>query len=423
MFRQNQLLCLPCGPSRLCVFLASCISRILYWFLLWPTLFFLPDSLNAQETFVQPASRLITSFPVSVFTGGVILLKAKLDNFPDSLSFVLDTGSGGISLDSLTCVRLRMNPVMSDKTILGIAGIRPVKFLYNETLHLPGLTVDSLNFHVNDYDILSSVYGEKIDGIIGYSFFSRYIVKINYDSNRVEVYSKGSFRYPKGGYMIRPLIPNLPIISAEPVDARKVDGRFYFDTGAGLCALFSSDFIADSNMMDSRKKFYMTQAQGLGGKAPMRLTMIKELKLGPYRFHRVPVYVFDDVYNVTSYPNLCGLVGNDILRRFNVILNYDRRVIYLLPNSHYHDPFDYSYTGLTVYWEDGIIRIGDIMPGSPAEKAGFQADDILIGVDNNFTNNIQAYKALLQNAGEKLRLIIRRKQELMTIILKVKSIL
>jgi hypothetical protein len=377
----------------------------------------------AQETFVQPPAKLLTSFPVTVFTGGVILVKCLLDNFPDSLSFVLDTGSGGISLDSATCVRLGLKPIPSDKTIIGIAAIRQVKFLYNETLHLPGLTVDSLNFHVNDYDILSSVYGEKIDGIIGYSFFSRYIVKINYDSNRVSVFSQGSFRYPKGGYMIRPLIPNLPIISAETTDARKVNGRFYFDTGAGLCSLFSTDFITDSGLLDSRKKFYMTQAQGLGGKASMRLTTIKELKLGPYRFHRVPVYLFDDIYNVTSYPNLGGLVGNDVLRRFNVILNYDRRCIYLIPNSHYHDPFDYSYTGLSLYWEDGLIRLGDIMPGSPAEKAGFQPDDILIGVDNNFTNNIQAYKNLLQSAGERLKLIIRRKQELMTITLHVRSIL
>jgi hypothetical protein len=377
----------------------------------------------AQETFVQPPAKLLTSFPVTVFTGGVILVKCLLDNFPDSLSFVLDTGSGGISLDSATCVRLGLKPIPSDKTIIGIAAIRQVKFLYNETLRLPGLTVDSLNFHVNDYDILSSVYGEKIDGIIGYSFFSRYIVKINYDSNRVSVFSQGSFRYPKGGYMLRPLIPNLPIISAETTDARKVDGRFYFDTGAGLCSLFSTDFITDSGLLDSRKKFYMTQAQGLGGKASMRLTTIKELKLGPYRFHRVPVYLFDDIYNVTSYPNLGGLVGNDVLRRFNVILNYDRRCIYLIPNSHYHDPFDYSYTGLSLYWEDGLIRLGDIMPGSPAEKAGFQPDDILIGVDNNFTNNIQAYKNLLQSAGERLKLIIRRKQELMTITLHVRSIL
>ena len=391
--------------------------------LLFPVVFlFLGDPCIAQETFVQSPAKLLTTFPVNLFTGGVMLLKAKLDNYPDSLNFILDTGSGGISLDSLTCVRLKLEPTPSDKTILGIAGVRQVRFLYNRTLHLPGLTVDSLNFHVNDYDILTSVYGEKIDGIIGYSFFSRYIVSINYDSLKVAVYSLGSFRYPKGSYVMRPLIPNLPIISAQPADARKVDARFYFDTGAGLCTLFSTDFTTDSAILDTRKKQYLTRAQGLGGKATMRLTTIRELRLGPYRFRHVPTYVFDDTYNVTSYPNLCGLVGNDILRRFNVILNYDRRAICLTPNSHYHDQFDYSYSGLSIYWEEDVIRIGDIMPGSPAEKAGLQVDDILIAVGTNFSNNIQTYKSLLQNPGEKVRMIVKRKGQLTTVDMRVKSI-
>jgi len=391
--------------------------------LLPATLLLLSNSeLRSQETFVQPAAKLITSFPVVLFTGGVILMKAQFGDFPDSLNFILDTGSGGISLDSMTCVRLNLKPEPSDRTILGIAGIRQVKFLYNRVLHMPGLTVDSLNFHVNDYDILSSVYGEKIDGIIGYSFFTRYIVSINYDSLKVYIYSRGNFRYPKGGYLLRPLIPNLPVITAETDDARSINGRYYFDTGAGLCALFSSDFVADSNLMDSRKKFYMTQAQGLGGKATMKLTTLREVKLGPYHFHHVPSYVFDDIYNVTSYPNLGGLIGNDILRRFNVILNYDRHCIYLMPNSHYHDLFDYSYTGLSIYWENGLIRIGDIMPGSPAEKAGLHADDILLAVNTNFTNNIQSYKAMLQSSGEKLKLIVRRDNQLITLSMRVKSI-
>jgi len=300
--------------------------------------------------------------------------------------------------------------------------VRPVRFLYNRTLHLPGLTADSLNFHVNDYDILTSVYGEKIDGIIGYSFFSRYIVAINYDSLQVSVYSLGSFRYPRGSYVMRPLIPNLPIIGAQITDALKINARFYFDTGAGLCALLSTDFTTDSSVLDPRKKQYLTRAQGLGGKATMRLTTIKELKLGPYRFHKVPTYIFDDTYNVTSYPNLCGLIGNDILRRFNVILNYDRRYICLTPNSHYHDLFDYSYSGLSIYWEDGVIRVGDIMPGSPAEKAGLLVDDVMVAVNTNFSNNIQAYKGLLQNAGEKVRMIIRRNGQLMTLDMRVKGI-
>jgi len=406
----------------------SLSSRIRYRF--YRSLFLLLTSLvavtggtlGAQETFVTPASKLITTFSFTQFTGGVILLKAKLNDFPDSLNFILDTGSGGISLDSGTCVRLRLNPQPSDKTILGIAGIRQVKFLYDQVLHLPGLTVDSLNFHVNDYDILTSVYGEKVDGIIGYSFFSRYIVQVNYDSMRISVWTRGNFRYPKGGFMMRPVIASLPILGAQVTDAQRIFARFYFDTGAGLCALFSTDFVSDSNLLDTRKKVYYTSAQGLGGKATMRLTTVKDIRVGPYRFRNVPAYVFDDQYNVTSYPNLGGLVGNDILRRFNVTLNYDRRMIYMVPNSHYRDQFDYSYTGLGLYWMNGEIRVGDVMKESPAEKAGLKEDDILLSVGNNFSNNIQTYKNLLQNTGDKLKLIVNRNGELLQMNLQVKSI-
>jgi Aspartyl protease/PDZ domain len=398
-------------------------TRPLFLLLLLVCTLFTNVRLNAQEEFVQPSSRLITTFPFSLFTGGVILLKAKFDNFPDSLNFILDTGSGGISLDSMTCVRLNLNPEPSDRTILGIAGVRQVKFLYNKTLHLPGLDVDSMNFHVNDYDILSSVYGDKVDGIIGFSFFSRFIVRIDYDSLRISVYSPGTFRYPRGGYMLHPIIASLPIQSALVRDARKINGRFYFDTGAGLCVLLSSDFASDSTLMDNRKTGYYTQAQGLGGKATMRLTTLRELRVGPFRFRKVPTYIFDDVFNVTSYPNLGGLLGNDILRRFNVILNYEHRSIYLTPNTHFHDLFDYSYTGLGIYWIDGEIRVGDIMKDSPAEKAGLKEDDIILAINNNFSNNIQAYKSLLQNPGEKIKLIIKRNGELKETVMKIKSII
>jgi len=327
------MLCLKTHPC-----LSSCLTLARKGLCLFFLCFVFPfRPLHAQEEFVPAPARLITSFPFSLFTGGVILLKARLTNYPDTLNFILDTGSGGISLDSATCVRMNLVPTLSDKTILGIAGIRQVKFLYNQTLHLPGLSVDSLNFHVNDYDILSSVYGDKVDGIIGYSFFSRYIVKVDYDSSRVYIYTKGSFKYPKGGHLLRPIIASLPIQYARVADAESVSARFYFDTGAGLCALLSTDFVHDSSLMDPHKKTYLTQAEGLGGKANMRLSVIRELRLGPYRFRKVPVYIFDDDFNVTNYPNLGGLLGNDILRRFNVILNYDHRDIYLLPNSHYRD--------------------------------------------------------------------------------------
>src|SRR5450432_3651723 len=132
-------------------------------------------------TFAQKKSansaKLITQVPFTTFTGGVVVIRAILVGVPDTLNFIMDTGSGGISLDSTTCIRLNITPVLTDRLITGIGGVRQLKFYNNQSLIIGGLKVDSLNFHVSDYDILSSAYGDRIDGIIGLSFFSRYIVK------------------------------------------------------------------------------------------------------------------------------------------------------------------------------------------------------------------------------------------------------
>jgi hypothetical protein len=401
------------------------IANLSGYFIFLLTLIFTISSntAQAQEEFIPPPSRLLTSFPFQTLTGGIITIKARIGDHPDTLTFIFDTGSGGISIDSTTNLKLKIPTELSDKTIRGVAGIRRVSFAYDQTLRLPDLNVDSLNFHISDYDILTSVYGEKIDGIIGYSFLSRYIVKINYDSSKIEIYTTGTTKYPKGGFLLRPFFAGLPIQGARVRDAVEVFSRFYFDTGAGLCLLLSSDFVSDSALFNAKKKKPVyTEAEGLGGKIVMQLTTVKDFRLGPYHFRNVPAYVFDDIYNVTSYPSLGGLIGNDLLRRFNVVLNYERREIYLTPNSHYSDQFDYSYTGLGIYWIDGAIRIADVMKDSPAAKAGFKEGDIVVAVGNNFTNNIQAYKSLLQNAGERVTIIVRRSTGLQELNLRVKSI-
>ena len=155
----------------------------------------------------------------------------------------------------------------------------------------------------------------------------------------------------------------------------------------------------------------------------MQLTTIREVRIGPYRFRKVPTFIFDDEYNVTSYPNLGGLIGNDLLRRFNVTINYDKREIHLMPNSHFNDPFDYAYTGLGIYYVDGRVIVEDIIPGSPGDKAGFKSGDIILGVNNNFTNNIQTYKTMMQSVGEKLKFVVVRDGSPEVLYMKPKSIL
>ncbi len=399
--RRNLLLCIAMG---------LCLSSI---------------SIHAQQSGVEaPPAKRLASLPFIMLTGGIIIVQATIDSIPDSLNFILDTGSGGISLDSSTCSYLRLKREPSNRTIRGIAGIRTVDFAYGHTLHFPRLAVEKLDFHINDYEILTSVYGVKIDGIIGYSFFRRYIVKVDYERMMLDILTPGSIKYPHGGTLLSPRFSTLAMQELSVKDDITVNARFYYDMGAGLCLLLSKNFIQDSMILSKNKKVFGTQAQGLGGKAEMSLTVVKEIKLGPYRFKKVPTYIFDDEYNATSYPVTGGLIGNDILRRFNVILNYGEQQIFLKPNSHYRDSFDYAYTGLGIYMINNEITIVDIMKGSPAEKAGFEAGDVVLGMNKNFAGNIQVYKTMMQNLNTTVEVFIRRKNgELMNRQLKVKSIL
>jgi hypothetical protein len=104
-------------------------------------------------------------------------VKAQLGNFPDTLNFILDTGSGGISLDSTVVEYLQLPKTPSERMLRGISGIKKISYVIDQTLHIGSVKVPHLDFHINDYELLTSVYGVRIDGIIGHSFLKQFIVK------------------------------------------------------------------------------------------------------------------------------------------------------------------------------------------------------------------------------------------------------
>lgn len=374
---------------------------------------------HAQERYDKNPSEFITKFSFTQLTGGVIMLRGTFNSIPDSLNFILDTGSGAISIDSSTTVEFSIPNRPSGKRVSGIAGVHEVNVSENNTLHLPGISVDSLDFYVNDYNILTSVYGVKIDGIIGYSFLSRYIVSIDYDSMLIKIYTPGSFSYPRGYTYLQPIFTTLPIQSMVVRDERQLKANFYFDTGAGLCFLLTQQFLQDSGFLKKKRKPVNIQVQGLGGKKQMRLTVIRQIQLGPFKFSKVPANILDDEFNALSYPFLSGLIGNDILRRFNVILNYRQRLIALKPNAHFRDPFDYSYTGLSLYLENGVIVVDDIVKGSPADKGGLKNGDVVVAINNDLSQDMTRYKTQLQNVGSIVRMIITRNGNMESIRFRV----
>src|SRR5438128_280949 len=105
-----------------------CILSIL----LAPFLF--PVTSISQTNKLFPKESFLTKFRFELLEGGVMVLRAKLDSFPDSLNFILDTGSGGISLDSTTVEDFHLPVTPSENILRGIGSMRKINYVYNQTL-------------------------------------------------------------------------------------------------------------------------------------------------------------------------------------------------------------------------------------------------------------------------------------------------
>lgn len=376
----------------------------------------LPLLLFALRLAAQPTP--LTRTPFLQVTGGVVIIQAQLAPFSDTLQFIFDTGSSGISLDSATAHYLGLRPTFDGLLIRGIAGIREVPQLRNQSLTIGSLRTDSLNFYINDYSVLTSIYGVRIDGVIGYALLSRYIVSIDYEKQYIEWFAPGLYPYPRKGTLLRPSINKLP---AHPFLIQELQAKSYpllIDIGAGLNMLFSERFAKEAGVLDPTRKSWVTSGEGIGGQIELRLTLLKSLRIGPYRFKKIPITIFDDSYNVTNYPHWAGLIGNDLLRRFNTVLNYPAAEIHLKPNRFFYDEFDYAYIGMELYLIDGLIKVGFVASNSPAQDAGLEVGDEIVAVNKILSGKLDAFKAELAHASKKVTIIFKRHGKIETAIVK-----
>ncbi len=104
-------------------------------------------------------------------------------------------------------------------------------------------------------------------------------------------------------------------------------------------------------------------------------------------------------------------------------MNYAKKDFYIIPNTHFNDLFDYSYSGMELYFVEGLIVIGDVAKGSPAFKVGLKENDVVVGINRKFNQNLQDYKAELQMAGRRVKIVILRDEELLEFEFKTQSIL
>jgi hypothetical protein len=271
-----------------------------------------------------------------------------------------------------------------------------------------------------DYFGLDEMIGSPIAGLIGGGFFKNLIIQIDYRKLQLTLIDPASFQPPLDYIQLPVKIKtNKPYVNAEAslINGEVVQVDLLVDTGAGVPLLLHNN--SHPSLELPREYIRGKLGMGLGGYLEGYIGRIGKLRMGTIEFPAI-LTSFQDI-NTTMLQDQQrfrnGIVGNQLLSRFRLILDYLRGQMYLKPYKARQEPFHMDRSGLVVlaYGEEfNQFVVHEILEKSPGEEADIRTGDIILRVQGVHTKvyTLDGINSILQRKpGKKIRLVLRRGNE------------
>jgi hypothetical protein len=241
------------------------------------------------------------------------------------LSFVLDTGSARTLIDRTLATGLGLKASGKGSLQGAGAGRVPIEFIPDVRLAFPG--VESTGFELSTADLrpLESSLGVKVDGILGYELFQRFVVTVDYESKSVTFCLPEAF-HPNNAAQSLPieLRDKWSFVKAELVlpGPVTIQDSFMIDSG-------SSDAVDHPIVMKLQSRVSAESGVGLGTPVEGATARATSLRLGRYTLEG-PIVSCCGATDATS-----KMIGNEVLRRFTVTFDYPSSRMFIAPNSYF----------------------------------------------------------------------------------------
>jgi predicted aspartyl protease len=366
---------------------------------------------NANSSYQWSGDQRVTTVPFKLIDNHIILPVRV--NGSEPLNFVLDSGAGAtVIIDSRASRALNLVKD-GELTVSGVGdGAGPVANLVPNTtlaigdLSLAGqiaiyLPLDAIPF----FNELDDVY---FDGVIGAPFFERFIVEIDHDQQLIHLLEPlDTYRqaYEGGGWQSLPLevaggVP-YATLQFQAVAGQSVAVKLLVDTGARAALMLTP---ATHSGLALPVEYFASTGQGLSGDVPGRVAMADALILAGQTLADVPVDYA--IAGGESDNDSNGIVGNEVLRRFNQVYDYSRARLLLRPNQQFVTAMSADRSGLQIrpHGAGGFVR--SIATGSAAQASSLEVGDIITSFDNVPVNlhSIRALKQALASASNSVEL-------------------
>lgn len=284
-----------------------------------------------------------------------------------------------------------------------------------------------------NYFDFERITGTSVQGILGADFLMRFTVEFDFRRQLMILHEPNKWK-PTGKHVEIPaeFIRNRAYLTVPlSVTGNSVtERRLLLDSGAGLTLLMHT--FGDSTDVDLPQLTVPTYiANGLGGNLEGSVGRASEVQIGGKNLQNVITYFQPlDTIGLKFLNDREGIIGNRLLRRFNVVINYTNNEVWLRPvGSRWKSKFQFDRSGITVLAGGNNLRtytIASIVPGSPADLAGLRIKDRITGINGKsvgFMTLSGIIRKLIGKPGKKIKIRYSRDGEYKVVVFRLRDLI
>jgi predicted aspartyl protease len=283
------------------------------------------------------------------------------------------------------------------------------------TLSLSGLQFTGQQVMViQDGELFENLY---VAGIIGATLFD-YIVVIDYEESVLSLYEERPEEPSQLGHEFKlDYSFGIPVVDASLAveDDPEVPVRLLVDTGVNFPLLvftFSDDRLKEPDRVI--KGIEGVLSEGMSGKILGTTGRVQALKLGPYEIRDVVAsFPTKESWGPAMQLGQNGMLGNEVLQRFDVVFDYGENRMFLSPNGGYARPTEYNMAGLVLRAEKDVYEILDVIRESAAQEQGIRSGDRLVAIDDRPLSAYPTHEVrrIFSREGSTVELTVERGEE------------
>ena len=260
------------------------------------------------------------------------ILVPVIINQKDTVQLMLHTGSDYVTIieDSYN----KMKSIAISDTLNNVtswAGYSDMKMSQSNVIKFADEEFNEIPIFIDKQS------GHESDGKIGLKFFEGKYLEINFDENKLYVYDKAPAKLKKYTKLNSRYSQETLYIKAFPfIDKKPIETEFMIHTGFSGALMISDDFAKEYKLLEKFEIIGESKLSDAAGNVILsKKSILPDFELANQTFKNVPMSFFDSTIKIQHK----NIMGGDLIKRFNLILNPEKDILYVKKSNYYKDEY------------------------------------------------------------------------------------